>query len=204
MADALDLLTPDEAYQAINVDPGSVGHDEDLATFTTAVSRRIDERCGAVVQRTVTDEPYDGGRYFIPLPWATAAVTEVKEYTGSTLANLAAENIAAPTSTNWVFDKRTGLLYRRSGGLDYPFAYGRSNVLVTYTWGRFTNTASVDEKFKTAAKLMLNDWWQASAKWWERHSQFASDDLGMPPLPPRAAQRITEVLGDELRPPVCA
>lgn len=202
MAD-LDILTPAEAYQAINVNDASVGHDEDLQTFITAVSHRIDERCGAVVARTVTDEPYDGGRPFLMLPWATAAVTAVKEYNGTTLGTLAAETITAPTSLNYVFDKRTGLLYRRSGGLDYVFAPGRANVLVTYTWGRYATTELVDDRFKTAAKLMLNDWWQASAKWWERHSSYTSDDMGMPPLPPRALSRITEVLGDDLRPPVC-
>lgn len=200
---SLDILTPTEAYQAINVKETSVGHDDDLATFITAVSRRIDERCGAVVGRTVTDEPYPGGSPFIALPWATASVTTVKEYTGATLATLTAETITAPTATNFVFDHRTGLLWRRAGGLDYPFAYGRSNVLITYVWGRYPTTEEVDERFKTAAKLMLNDWWQASAKWWERHSSNVSDDFGMPPLPPRALSRITEVLGDDLRPPIC-
>jgi hypothetical protein len=203
VADDWDILAPSEAYEAVGVSDTSAGHDSQLTRMVTAVSRRIDELCGAVVQRTVTDEPYDGGRRSIELPWATAAVTSVKEYTGTTLANLTVETITAPTSTNYVFDKRKGFLYRRSGGMDYMFAPGRANVLVTRTWGRYPTTMDVDEQFKTAAEMVLHDWWQASAQWWEKNSSFGGD-MGFPPLPPRAWSRAVEALGDQRRPPTSA
>jgi hypothetical protein len=197
----LDVLTPDEAYQAINVKSSSVGHDEDVLRAITAVSLRLDEMCGPVVVRTITDEPHTGGRSVIFLRTApVASVTTVKEYAGTTLTTLTAESVTSQTANQYWFESDTGILYRRSGGCDCRFATGRGNVLVTYEPGRFATTEDVDGRFKEAASLILNDWYQASASWWEKNSSFDAEG-GLSVLPPRSFNRALQVIGEARRSP---
>jgi hypothetical protein len=205
MADPLDVIGIEEARAVINFGGTQVGSDPTLEQFVTAVSRRLDALCGPIVQRTVTDEPHDGGRcrLFLFQP-PVVSVTSVKEYAGTTLTTLTAETNAAQVADQYRLDPRLGVLYRRSGGADYLFtAGGRQNVLVTYTAGRYADTDHVDEPFRTAATLAVKHLWTASSAFWQRQSGF--DDLGAaPPSPvpgwaiPRA---VIELLATELLAP---
>jgi hypothetical protein len=167
VADVLDVLTLAEGKDALALASASSPSDTRLAVYITAVSRRLDGHIGPIVKRTITDEPYDGGRRRIALTpdlhTAPVAVTEVKEYAGTTLTTLTAETISSQVTNQFRYDSRTGLLTRRNSGADAVFVSGSGNILVTYTAGRAADTASVDALFKEAASIMLRTLWRGSA-----------------------------------------
>lgn len=207
MADTLDVLTLDEVKASINLATSVATHDTELARFITAVSRRLDDLCGPIVKRTVTDEPHDGGRpqvFFDKTP--IASVTTVKEYSGTTLTTLTAESVSSQVADQYLLDSRLGLLYRRSGGSDSTFATGRRNILVTYSAGRYDNTATVDPKFKVAAGLILQEMWRPHAGAWAQSADPYSGPLPSASVNPWAAlpKAARDILADELRAPAVA
>lgn len=156
MADTLDLLSPTEASAALNTPSDST----ELARIVTAVSRRLDTLCGPIVKRSVGPELHDGTTSLIilrePPVWTGAsAVMTVAEWDGSTSHMIVAEVQGTPTAYDYQLDPTAGFLYRRSGGWDTRWTVGRRNISVTYTAGRYADTASVDPLFKQAAMLML-------------------------------------------------
>lgn len=172
MADTYDLLTLGEGYLAVNDrtnwqavggtagdGSGSIGsRDDEMGSWITGVSRRIDELCGYVVQRTVTDELHDGGVPVIrPKHTPVVSVTTVVEYAETVGTTLTAEtNASKPTSAYLLYDDgHNAKVVRRSGNRDARFAAGRRNVALTYEAGRYADTASVDEKFKLAAQNII-------------------------------------------------
>lgn len=208
---ATDVLTLAEAKTALNTNSGT-GNDTEITLWITAVSARLDDLCGAVVIRTVTDEVYDGGRSFLPLRQAPVSktsattVTTVKEYASTTLTTLTAETNDSKPSDGFLFDPTLGFLYRRASGSGGTFASGRQNVLVTYDAGRYATTADVDGRFKLTAGAILRRLWHREQGAWAR---------GGDPFEPGAAgaagffktvsdTMIREFLADELRPPVVA
>src|SRR5437868_6897514 len=106
---ALDLITLNEAKHELNLDLTSTDPDGELARYITAVSRRLDDLCGPIVERTVTDEPHNGGRVRIFLDAPISSVTTVKEYSGTTLTTLTEESVTSQTSNQFVIDEDTGV-----------------------------------------------------------------------------------------------
>lgn len=198
--DTLDIITPDEAKRLVTIPASNTDQDAELEVFITAVSRRIDELCGPVVVRTLTNEAYNGGCVSIRLKNApVSSFTTVTEYLGTSATVLTAETNAAKTSTNYLWDSTVNRLYRRSSGQDAYFPAGRSNVVVTYVGGRAATTATVDEKFKRAAGVILAHLWRA-----DRGS--GSETFGEYSYPVGFAipNRALEILGDERRAPLVA
>lgn len=163
MADTLDVLTLDEGRAALNVATADTTKDAQLATYITAVSRRLDELCGAIVVRTVTAEEYPGGDVAITLRQAPASsatattITTLTEYAGGTGTVLTAESLTVTASDSYYFSARTGVVTRRTNWRDSRF--GSQRVVVTYVAGRYADTAHVDQKFKQAAAIMLSHLW---------------------------------------------
>lgn len=158
MADTLDIVTLAEGQAAINDTTPTT----ELASYITAVSRRIDDLCGPVVKRLVT-ESHDGGAYTLYLrkyPVLSVATASVTDYTTARI--YAAESNTAKTAYDYLLDGATGTLRSRSSGSDRRFVSGRRNVVVTYYAGRYEDTASVDEKFKNAARQFLRHVWVPS------------------------------------------
>lgn len=203
--DVLDLLTLAEAKQAVNQEDADIAQEVELSFYVTAISRRIDDLCGAVVKRTVTDEQYPGGSTIILLRQApasrsaTTTIGTVKEYSAGTLTTLSAEGLTAATAYDYSFEASTGVLTRRSSWTDGIF--GSQRVVVTYSPGRYANTAAVDRKFKIAAAMYLNAIWSAtqgvsgSATFGGGEVDFVTGNLGL------AEARAKILLADELRPP---
>lgn len=159
MADTLDLLTLTEAKAALNITVST--YDTEVAAYVTAVSRQLDNLCGPIVTRTVTSESRDGGRptlYLARRP--VASVAAVVEYDGTTGTTLTAETPSSQTANQYLVESAQGILRRRNGGSDYLFPIGRQNVIVTYSAGRYSSTSTVDERFKTAARLCLTNLWR--------------------------------------------
>lgn len=162
MADALDLVTLDEAesYMSVASDTQIL-----LPSFITAVSRLIDERVGPVVQRTIAGETHDGqcvGRgagaiYLKHTP--LSSVTSVTEYQGNTAVTLTEETPSTSPGSGFLVDLTTGQVTRRSGKIDWHFWPGRDNVTVTYVAGRYADTGQVDDRFKMAALISIRQLW---------------------------------------------
>lgn len=167
MADTLDVISLAEAKTALNIATGVTTWDTPLAQAITAISRQLDDLCGPIVNRTVTDELHDGGDWTIRLrKRPVASITTVTEYDGTNGTTLTAETNAAKATSNYLHDGTfgtitSGLLRRRDTDSDAWFEPGRRNIAVTYVAGRAANTAAVDAKFKQAAVMMLRNIWTA-------------------------------------------
>lgn len=207
------ILTLTEAYRAIN-DPtnvttvtggGSGTHDDELTIWLNAITQRIEDLCGPVVNREVT-ELHDGGAHRVfPRSTPVYAVTSVTEYADTTATVLAAETNAAKTSDDYLVDGTGGhhrSLARRSSGGDATFASGRQNVEVVYDAGRATSTSTVPSKFKMAAGAILRRLWaRESGSWAQGGDPFAiGDGPGAPGFFKAIDPMVAEFLADELHP----
>lgn len=159
MANAVDLISLDEAKAALNI--SGTTFDTEIAIYVTAVSQAIDELCGPVVARNVTEE-HDGGTYSLWLFEAPVlSVTTVTEYDNTTARVLTAETNTSKTATQYRADLESGRVRRRSNNLAERFACGAGNIVVVYSAGRYADTNSVAPRFKLAASLMLTMNWRA-------------------------------------------
>lgn len=195
-----------EAKLALNIQSGDTAQDTELAAYITAVSRRLDELCGAIVKRTITAEEYPGGTGSIYLRWApvspnaTTTITSVSEYSSGTATALAAETLTVSTGYDFRFDATQGTLTRRSSWGDSTF--GSQRVVVTYAAGRYAATANVDPKFKTAAAIMLAQLWRKEQGVGGSATFGVQSESGVPTF--SVPNAVLELLGDELRPPAVA
>lgn len=169
IGDPLDLVTLLEAKLAVSItDLTDTQFDLQLATYITAVSRYLDELCGAIVTRTVTDEIHtnpDRTIYLRQAPTSRTGVTSVvsvTEYVAGVAAVLTEETLTASGSSSFLVDPTQGSLIRRSSFNDYSWGGGSTStrVAVTYTTGRYASTAAVDAKFKLSALEMLQNLWR--------------------------------------------
>lgn len=161
MSDTYDVLTLTESRIAIGLSSTDTSQDTRLPQYVTAISRRLDIICGPIVQRTAS-EVIDGGDWWVDLRyWPVVSVQTVSEYAGSSATTLTQETLGTTPTNAYLIapwrDYYEGRIYRRSGGIDARFPIGRRNVSVTYTAGRYTNTAAVDAKFKQAASVVLSN-----------------------------------------------
>ena len=207
--DPLALLSRTEAYEAINdatsANAGASDRDREVVDiWVPAVSRRVDELCGPVVARTVTDERHDGGVGFVRLVYGPAfSITTVTEYAAGTATVLAEEqDDTLPANGYLIENYRSGaLLRRRASGSDTRFPLGRRNVKVTYQAGRFANTASVDPKFKLAAASILIGLWSKYGGAWARGGDPFTEG-SQPQFFDELSHNVKRWLSDELRAPV--
>lgn len=191
MADPLDVITLDQAKEALQGLKG-VAMDSRVAGFITAVSRRLDEACGPIVKRTVTESHTNpAGPLFL----------SGKVFTGSTVTITEAYRNETPVtvaSTGYRVDDDgvTATVTRWSGWAPW--------VTVQYTAGRFENTEAVQEPFVTAAGMLLQHFWRPGYG-------GGSETWGPPPgvlgtgLPSFGfPQAVRDLLAGELLPPAVA
>lgn len=203
-----DLLTLSEAKDAIN--QSGATHDSELQMWITAVSNRIDELCGYVVKRTVADETHNGGRRIIQLNHAPASLTAtttiqtVTEYSNTTEHTLLEETNTDKPAHAYLFDVKSGILRRRSGGADATFATGRANVVVNYEPGRYETTAAVGDHFKLTAGAIMRRLWQRESGAWAVGGDPFTDQGTVGFFRAMSESMINEFLHDELRLPVVA
>lgn len=150
--DLLDVLTTAEATAALS-DGTAVA--AEVEAYVTACSRWLDELVGPVVQRTVTSELHDGGDSSIWLRWRPcSAVTSVTEV-GTLLSSDGWHAARSSRNRDWF----SGQVWRKSGDAPISFVDGFDKVAVTYTAGRYADTASVDALYKDACRLLLQSAW---------------------------------------------
>lgn len=159
--DVLDLITLNEAKDALTIDHAVIQYDSILGSYVTSVSRLLDRMCGPIVQRAISNELYDGGEFTIFLDsYPLISVTSVVEYQSTTPTSLVQESNTAKSSSNFSVDLKIGKISRRNSNFNWTFTRGTQNVVVTYIAGRYADTASVDERFKEAARLTLANMWR--------------------------------------------
>lgn len=160
MADTLDLLTLAEGKAAIGTAVAATDLNTSVASYITTVSRTLDQHCGPLVQRTITNEAHDGGSLTIRLAYPPpATVTSLTEYQGVTAVACTQETAGTQPANAFIVDPASGYLYRRTSGSDSRWAVGRRNIVVTYSAGRFANTSSVDPQVKQGAAMLLRHLW---------------------------------------------
>lgn len=196
-----DLLTLDEAKAALNIPLADDTFDDEVASYITAVSQRIDDLCGPVVKRSVSEEIHDGSvAVILPDRTPVAAVGSVTEYANGTGTALTAETLTV--AGDYVLEgggTHASVLRRRGSFSDRPFSYGK--IVLNYTAGRFDSTAAVSPKFKQAAAKMLTLMWKGdqgagSATF---GAEVDSPLLGYGFAIPNA---VVELLAEEKAPPV--
>lgn len=198
VTDLLDILTGDEAKRLVGIADNNGDQDDELGIYITAVSRRLDELCGPVVNRTLTAEAYNGGCASVRLRHApVSSFTTVTEYNQTTAQVLTAETNSVKTANNYLYDDELLRLYRRVNGTNGYFPSGRRNVTVTYVGGRAATTTDVDGRFKRAAGIILTHLWRVDRG-------GGSDVFGDYPTGFAVPARALDVLGNEVRAPVVA
>jgi hypothetical protein len=150
----LSLLTLAEAKAtALRGVQGST-LDDLIQARIAAISDRIDQACGAVVNRAAT-EKRTGGRGIVYLRTGPAS--------GGVLTSVTEKRFGTPTvltAVDYELDDTGRLLYRLQGSAYTAWAAGPSAVTITYTAGRYATTATVAEPFKDACRLFLQHLWR--------------------------------------------
>lgn len=187
---AIDILTLDEAKAAVDVVPGDSRFDVELPAYITAVSELLDDEFGPVVARALT-ELHDGSalsyaagpgarRGTADLPSGGRSViftslrpaysfTTVTEYDVSGNPTvLTAETVSSKPTSSYLAEpdprdptRFSGKLTRRGAGVTSWWAYGEKNISVLYSAGRYATTDAVSGKWKTAAKICLQNAWRS-------------------------------------------
>lgn len=213
----LDLLTLAEAYTAVN-DPtnaqaaadGAEGtRDTEMGQWVTAISQRIDDICGPVVSRAVSDV-FDGTpsvATLYPRQTPVYSITSLTEYASTTATVLTAETNAAKQADGYQVGGYGGhhvKVLRMTSGAPAYFAGGYRNIELEYQAGRFANTAAVSAKFKEAAASILRRLWSREASAWSRGGDPFAEG-GAPSGFFRAVDpMVAEFLADEILPPAVA
>ncbi|MGY6501641.1 MAG: hypothetical protein ACXIVQ_12235 [Acidimicrobiales bacterium] len=116
---------------------------EVLAAMNVAVSRRLDRLCGPIVQRTVEAERHRRACTAIWLRHGPASIDTI---------------VVTPDQpwdpTPWSPDPALALSIEGAFG----------DVTIDYTAGRYDTTATVDGRFKEAARLMLRNLWRSETQ----------------------------------------
>lgn len=166
----LDILTPAEAKQAINVSASNTAVESKLAAVLSGICEQIDNLCGPVVARQVV-RTYHGGRPYILLrDTPVLSVDEVVETTGTSPTTLTSDDYLLET------DGHYAALHRWRTGYRIAWITGAFNVAITTTVGRYATTDAVSAGWKqVAASILRVQWQQEAGEWATRPAAF--DDL---------------------------
>jgi hypothetical protein len=164
---ATDLLTLAEAKTYLS-GLVSTAMDAKVQGAVAAVTSRIEQACGAFVQRPVTETVYDIALDLTPSLGPIASVTTVVESVSGNAATLTSSDYRFG---QWSLTRVAGGSRRYWGGAGYGF-YSEGTVApwnptdtavtVTYVAGRVVDTASVPGEVKYAAGLFLQHLWRPS------------------------------------------
>ena len=169
-----------------------------LAFANTAVGEKLADAVGPIVYGRLLRSCMTGAATSSTLNSSPVqSVVSVVEYDNLTAATLTAETNASKPDTAYVVDTTAGKLTRRQANGSARFPIGVGNIAVTYVAGRVADTTKVDERYKTAAALMLKNVWRA---WENALAQSGEYDLPHLSFPsffvPKA---VKELLGDQWR-----
>lgn len=168
----LDVVSYDRARQSRNIGPVDTSKKPLFESVISAVSQRMDELCGPIVQRTIT-EIVEVDRPMTSIRLATgpvSSITSVTVYVTGDDTTLTAETLTTAGGYLPEFENRIrpdGTSQLLSGVLRRRLAFGDSwwdwpsRVRVVYVAGRYANTAAaVDSRFEQAALIAIASMWR--------------------------------------------
>lgn len=187
---ATDVISLDEAMTAISMTGPGAQHGEQVSLFVSAVSELLDDLCGPIVIRTVTETIYTSGTSARLSQWPIDSITEITEAGTAVTASEAGGYVA-----------QNGLLVRHSSGLP---TYWDGTIVATYEAGRFATTATVAAKFKLAAQeIIAREWPQYASAWSRGGGVFDAPEGGIGFF--RSVEPVvSQWLAHERRPPAVA
>lgn len=147
-----------EARAAIGLPATATAKDEQLRGYIAAATPLMEDLCGPIVPRTVTDT-HDGGSPMVRLMLAPIiSVTTVEESYGNFTRTLTEQPLdgAGFDAYGYTVDLETGILTRRISGGAGIFAPGRRNVLITYRAGR----SNIGENLLRATQRLIRWLWE--------------------------------------------
>lgn len=204
MADTLDVLTFDEAKEAVGKGAGDSTEATVLARYVTAVSRLLDDRIGPTVRRTITGEEHHriaGMSTVVLRHRPVTAVTSITEYQDTTGTALTVMSLTSQPNEGYrlvPYDPTPGLysgiVERTSGD---RCTYFRGPVSVTYTAGRVQSTTQVDARIKHAAVICLENLWRDRQQSAGQFGEFDVPVVSFPTfaMPKAAADLLIEEIG---------
>lgn len=203
----LDILTANEASYAA---AGVYDIFDGLDRMVSAVSARIDELVGPVVQRSVT-EYHDGGGVIFPRQTPVSSVTTLKSWDGTTVTTYTldtwgvagnADGFIVETSGSYPHDAK---IVRRTSGTSVDFPSGHRSLELVYVAGRAASTETVDARYKEAAAEIVRRLWDRESSTWSRGGDPFAEGAGPSMRFFKAFDYvIAEHLSDELKPPAVA
>jgi len=194
-----DILTLAEAKEGLVQDSLSSSNDTTLANYITAISKRLDEVCGPIVNRTVTAEKYNGGDHLIFLKtYPVYSVSAVREYSGTTSTVLTAQTNSSHANNQYLLDTQKGVMERMDNGSCGYFAYGKKNIEIDYVAGRYATTQAVIPLFKIAAQSFLAHAWKMNQGMGS--STYGDYDGGPAIVTFALPNRVKDLLGTEIQP----
>jgi len=156
-----DLLTAAEARRFVSLGTADLTRGTLLAQYVTLASRALVTRVGTIIYGTVTELRSGGGPHVYLAHHPVKQVNQIVEYDNTTAATLTAESNTSKSATGYVVNLTNGRVTRRNDNTTATFPVGVDNVSITYVAGRFSATADVDDRFKTACGLILKNAWRA-------------------------------------------
>lgn len=167
MTQPTDLLTIPDALKVVRRSASNTEHAARVEAYVSAISLRLDELVGPIVQRTITGEQHQGGCRTVRLRRRpVASISAVATWTAGASTAVTAESLNTEggyLAEPWAEDPTflSGVLTKRSGWSNSWWDTG-STVVVTYVAGRFEDTEAVKgSRFWQAAALTLKSLWRA-------------------------------------------
>lgn len=195
---ATDVITLQQALDAISMTGSGAQHGEMVQTFLSGVSEVMDNVAGPIRWRTVTDELHDPDGSVIELDFTpVVSVTTVTEYVSGAATVLTAE--ALTTAGDYLL--RENLLGRRSGFSPYRW---QGRVKVTYVAGRYENLTDVPARYQLACMQIIARMWPQYASAWSRGGGVFDAPEGAVGFFRSVEPVVREVLAGDHRAPFCA
>ena len=204
----LDILTTAEAIQAASgMDDANLSGQ--LEQMVSAVSARLDELVGPVVNRTVT-EYHDGGGSIRPRQTPLSAVTTLKQWNGSTITTFTEDTWGVAGNADGFFVEESGSyshdtrIVRRASGTSMAFAEGCRSLELVYVAGRAASTDAVPARYKECAAEVLRRLWDRESSAWARGNDPFGEDVPAFRFFRAFDYVVKEHLADEMLPPAVA
>ena len=164
-----NVLTRAEVKTHLNIATTDTTYDTELDSFTARAESAIANRVGPLAPTTGT-ESHDGGTHIVrTLYRPIQTITSITESYGAYNRTLTEQPLDGSNGFNaygYTVDRTDGVVVRRVSGVAAPFAIGRRNVTVAYTYGWSTDGTSttLPADLDLAVLELIRAWWEASQR----------------------------------------
>jgi hypothetical protein len=194
------IISLAQARAGLRLPAGQTIDDEDLRELIAAATPVMEDLCGPIVSRTVTDT-YDGGSTQIPLiQTPVVSITSVTETAGSGWVKvLTPQDPTTGTGFDafgYSVDLRSGIITRRAAGVAVPFITGIRNIQVVSVVGR----ANVPANLVRATRRLVRFMWQQEMQG-QRPNGSTPESVGTTPSGYLVPNAVNALCAAELRVP---